>query len=124
MTRTQIMRRIILGGFAVLLFSVAALNFAAGRADVADAAMKGDKATLRTLVQQKADVNAAQVDGATALHWAVYKDDLEAVDLLIKAGAKVDTANREGITPLHLASLYGNAKIMDRLLKAGANARQ
>src|SRR5205823_9105180 len=89
--------------FAVLLFSFAAMNFAAGRADVADAAMKGDKAALRTLVQQKADVNAPQVDGATGLHWAVYKDDLEAVDLLIKAGAKVDTKNREGITPLHMA---------------------
>src|SRR5438876_11680812 len=100
-------RSTIAGCTAVLFLCIAAINFAAGRSDVADAAMKGDKAALRTLIQQKADVNAAQVDGATALHWVVYKDDLESVDLLIKAGAKVDTANREGITPLHLASLYG-----------------
>src|SRR5947207_4523425 len=107
-------RRIILFSFALMFFA-SAVYLAAGRSDVADAVMKGDKAALRALVQQKADVNAPQVDGATGLHWAVYKDDLEAVDLLIKAGAKVDTKNREGITPLHMASLYGNAKTIDHL---------
>ena len=54
---------------------------AAGRSDVADAAMNGDKAAVRTLIQKKADVNAPQVDGATALHWAVYRDDAELVDV-------------------------------------------
>jgi ankyrin repeat protein len=91
---------------------------------VADAVMKGDKAALRTLLQQKADVNAAQIDGATALHWAVYRNDLEAADLLIRVGVKVDTANREGVTPLAMASLYGSAAMLDRLLKAGADAKQ
>ncbi len=98
-------RKPILAGFALLFLSIASMTFwAAGRNDVADAAMKGDKAALRTLIQQKADVNAAQVDGATALHWAVYHLDVDSVDLLIKAGAKADIKNREGITPLHLAS--------------------
>jgi len=105
-----------------LLWNISA--FAASRSDVADAVMKGDKAALRTLLQKKADVNVPQVDGATALHWAVYADDLETVDLLINAGAKVDAKNREGVTPLHMASLYGNAKVMARLLKAGADAKQ
>jgi uncharacterized protein len=117
-------RKTLLAGFAVCLLGLAGMNLAAGRADVADAMMKRDKVALRSLLQQKADVNASQPDGATALHWAVYQDDLEAVDLLIKAGAKVDAANREGVTPLNLASLYGDAKIIDRLLKAGANAKQ
>ena len=36
------------------------------------------------------------MDGATALHWAVYRDDLELADLLIRAGANVKAANREG----------------------------
>jgi ankyrin repeat protein len=102
----------------------AGLSFASGRSDVADAAMKSDKAALRALLLQKADVNAAQADGATALHWAVYRDDLEMADILMNAGARVDAANREGITPLHMASLYGNASLIERLLKAGANARQ
>jgi uncharacterized protein len=91
---------------------------------LADAVMKGDKAALRTLLQQHADVNAPQVDGATALHWAVYRDDLEAADLLIAAGAKVDAANRDAFTPLAMASLYGNAPMIERLLEAGADAKQ
>ena len=86
--------------------------------------MKGDTATLRALVEQKADVNVPQVDGATALHWAVYRDDRDAADLLIKAGARVDAKNREGVTPLAMASLYGSAAIVDRLLNAGADAKQ
>jgi uncharacterized protein len=97
---------------------------AAGGSDVADAVMKGDKAALRTLLDQKADVNAPQVDGATALHWAVYRDELETVDLLLGAGARPDAANREKVTPIAMASLYGNAPIIDRLLKGGANAKQ
>lgn len=118
-------RKTILAGFALLFLSIASMTFwAAGRNDVADAAMKGDKAALRTLIQQKADINAAQVDGATALHWAVYHLDVESVDLLIKAGAKADIKNREGITPLHLASEYGDPKIIDRLIKAGADPKQ
>src|SRR5882762_4983179 len=105
-------RRIIVGCLAVLLFCIGGLMLGAGRSDVADAAMKGDKAALRTLLQQKVDVNAAQIDGATALHWAVYRDDLEAADLLIRAGIKVDLANREGVTPLAMASLYGSAAML------------
>src|SRR5437773_719712 len=102
-------RKTFLLTFAVCLCLGAGFNLAAGRSDVADAVIKRDKAALRTLLQQKADVNAVQTDGATALHWAVYEDDIDAVDLLIQAGAKADVKNREGITPLHMASLYGNA---------------
>jgi ankyrin repeat protein len=108
----------------VFTWSVAAGAMAAGRSDVADAVMKGDKAALRTLLQQQADVNAPQVDGATALHWAVYRDDGETLELLLRAGAKADVANREGVTPIAMASLYGNAPMIDRLVKAGANAKQ
>ena len=96
----------------------------AGRSEVADAVMKGDKAALRALLQQKADVNAPQVDGATALHWAVYRDDVEAADLLIRAGANVDAANRDEVTPLAMASLYGNAPMIDRLLKGGGDPKR
>src|SRR5262249_39682120 len=109
---------------AALLLSLAGLTLGAGRSDVSDAAMKGDKAAIRTFIQQKADVNAPQVDGATAVHWAVYRDDLEMLDLLTAAGARVDIANREGVTPLHMASLYGNARIIERLVKVGANPKQ
>jgi len=119
----NLVRRIVLV-FFVLVLSTGTQNMAAGRADVADAVMKRDKVALRALLEQKADVNAAQVDGATALHWAVYHDDREAIDLLINSGAKIDVKNREGVTPLRLASLYGNVPLIDRLIKAGADAKQ
>src|SRR5262245_54484696 len=115
-------RHRVLWATAVVVFLLAGVMRAAGRSDVADAVMKGDKAALRTLLQQKADVNAPQVDGATGLHWAVYRDDLESADLLVKGGAKVDAANREGVTPLSMATLYGNVPMIDLLLKAGADA--
>jgi len=84
--------------------------------------MNGDVATVRALVQQKADVNAVQADGATAIQWAVYRDDLEMADVLIAAGANIKLANREGATPLYLASLHGSAAMIAKLLKDGADA--
>jgi ankyrin repeat protein len=93
------------------------------RADVADAVMRGDMAGLRQLLQKKADVNAAQVDGATALHWAVHRGDAESVDLLLKAGATIAVSNRAGATPLAMAALYGHVPILQRLLSAGADAK-
>jgi ankyrin repeat protein len=104
----------------VALVSVTSL-FAAAASDVADAAMKGNKEAVRTLLQQKANVNAPQSDGTTALHWAVRSDDLETAELLIRAGANVSAANRDGATPLLLASINGNAAMLEALMKAGAN---
>jgi uncharacterized protein len=114
-----------LAGFTSLLLVclIGATAAQSRRSPLADAAQFGDKATVRKLIQAKSDVNAPQVDGATALHWAVYRDDAELVDLLIRAGANVSATNREGMTPLAMASLYGNAPVIDRLLKAGADAK-
>src|SRR3954464_7473662 len=110
---------------AMLLLCAATIPvFAAGRADVADAMMHGDQAAVRRLVQQKADVNAAQIDGATALHWAVYRDDVAAARLLLNAGASVDVQNREGITPLYMAAMYGHPAMIEMFLKGGANPKQ
>jgi len=86
---------------------------------VADAAMNGDRAAVRLLLQKKADVNGTRADGATALEWAVYRDDLELADLLIAAGANPKIPNREGATAMQLASLHGSAAMMEKLLDAG-----
>jgi ankyrin repeat protein len=94
---------------------------AAERPALVDAANTGDAAAIRALLRQKIDINAAEADGTTALHWASYRDDLEAADLLIHAGANVNAANDLGVTPLWTASLNRSAAMVDKLLKAGAN---
>jgi ankyrin repeat protein len=91
---------------------------------VADAAMKGDKAAVQTLLKQKADVNLAQADGATAIQWAAYRNDVDIADLLIAAGADVKKPNHDGATPLRLASINGSAPMVQKLLKAGADANE
>ena len=88
---------------------------------VVEAAKHQDKVTLRALLDRRADVNAPQADGATALHWATYWDDLETVTLLIDAGARVNATNDLGVTPLSLACANGSASLVSTLLKAGAD---
>lgn len=89
--------------------------------NLADYAMNADRQGLRTLLEQKADVNAAQADGMTALHWAVRQDDTETAKLLIHAGANVQAATRLGLTPLALACANANPAMIRLLLGAGAN---
>lgn len=91
------------------------------RSEVADAVMLGDKPAVRALLEKKADVNATQVDGTTALHWAVQANDLEMTEMLLKAGARVSAANHLGATPMLLAAMNGSAAILERLVLAGAD---
>jgi ankyrin repeat protein len=86
-----------------------------------NAAKNADRETLRALLQAKVDVNAADPDGTTALHWASYRDDVESADLLIRAGARVNAATDLGVTPLWTASLNGSETMVRRLLEGGAN---
>jgi len=110
------------------VLSVATLVVCAGvvpagaQVALVDAVKAGDAARVRTLIEKRADVNATQTDGTTALHWAVDREQPEIVQMLIRAGANVKAANRYGATPLWLASVNGNAKTMAMLLEAGADA--
>ncbi len=103
---------------------LAASVAAAAGSDVADAAMRGDRAAVRGLLAKRADVNAPQADGSTALHWAVYRDDVQTAELLIRAGANIAATDRTGVTPLWMASLYGYPALVDALVKAGAKVDQ
>jgi ankyrin repeat protein len=94
----------------------------AGTSGLADAAMHRDRDAVRALLERKADVNAPQADGATALHWAARWNDLETADLLLAAGANPMAANRDGATPMFLACENGSAGMIERLLRAGADA--
>jgi ankyrin repeat protein len=113
----------------VVLFAAALAFVLAGASihaasPVADAAMKGDAATVRTLVSKGADVNAAQPDGMTALHWAALNGDVKMMDVLLVAGAATESLTRVGgYTPLHLASSRGHAPGVARLLEAGSKPK-
>jgi ankyrin repeat protein len=86
-----------------------------------EAARAGDSLVALELLKHHADVNAAESDGTTPLHWAVYKNDVPLVQALIKAGADVNVMNDFGSSPLSEAAVTGNVAVMDALLKAGAD---
>jgi uncharacterized protein len=107
-------------GAVCLTMTVASAAAAADR--LADAARRGDKQAVRSLLAQKVDVNEPQGDGTTALLWAAYNDDAEMADALIRAGAKLQLLTRTGaLTPLMVAASNGSAAVVQTLLAAGAD---
>jgi ankyrin repeat protein len=91
---------------------------------VADAAMQSDAAAVRTLIAAGEDVNAAQGDGMTALHWAARRGDIPMLRMLIAAGANVRAITRLGnYTALIFAAEAGHAQAIDALVAAGADVK-
>ncbi|MEP7306619.1 MAG: ankyrin repeat domain-containing protein [Acidobacteriota bacterium] len=86
------------------------------------AAAGGDMAAVRQLLRKGGDVNAADPDGATPLHWVVRADDVDTATALLRAGARVSTSTALGITPVYIAAENGSAAMLGRLLDAGANS--
>jgi ankyrin repeat protein len=116
------MRRLFVGvaGLAVAVWPLAGFD----GSPVADAAENQDFGTVKALIAKKADVNAAQADGSTALEWAVHYNNAEAVDLLLKSGADTKAATRLNATALYLAAESGNPAMIQKLLAAGADPNQ
>lgn len=112
-----------LSGILVGMLSIVVLaSGAPADAELSVAAMKGDMATVRALIDQGVDVNVPQGDGTTALHWAAYQEDVEMAELLLEAGADIGVKTRIGeMTPLFMAAKVGNGTIIELLLEAGAD---
>lgn len=108
--------------FTICLLAVFTSSAAFGAGDVrlVNAAKNRNFSNVQALLKQRIDVNTADVDGMTPLHWAAHWDELEVVKLLLAAGANAKAANRYGVTPLHEASLVADVPMMEALLKAGA----
>src|SRR5262245_3656597 len=115
----MVTRRFEAAGLVWLLLASSAAVAQSG-APLADAVEKKDGAKVAALLKERVDVNASQADGMTALHWAVYHDDLPTARHLVKAGANAKAGNCYDVTPLSLACTNGNTEIVELLLKAGA----
>jgi ankyrin repeat protein len=102
--------------------ALAGRDVMAGGVRLIDAVRSGSVESVSALLKQKTDVNAAEADGTTALHWAAHADNLPVTRLLLRAGANVNAVNRYGVSPLRLAVESGNVALAEALLKAGANA--
>jgi ankyrin repeat protein len=117
MKRSQLLALIV---SAALTCSIAGLR-AQAPTTIAEAAQSKNAAAVKTLLKSGADVNAAQGDGMTALHWAALNGDAEMASMLLYAGANVGAKTRiGGYTPLHLAAQVGNANVIAPLIAAGA----
>ena len=89
---------------------------------VADAAMSGDVSAVRALLKERADVDAAQGDGMTALHWAAELGNQEIASLLLTAGVNPRAATRIARhTPLHVAAIGGHSVVAGLIVAAGAD---
>src|SRR5262245_43817071 len=109
------------GGWLIVpLMAVLSLG-ASSPLPLIEAVKQGHAQAVRALLQKRVDVNRAEADGSTALHWAARRNDVDTAARLIRAGADVKVANRFGVTPLTLAATTGTAPMVELLLKAGAD---
>ena len=105
-----------------LLLSVALQATGALAGPLVDAASRNDADTVRSLLQSGADVNEAQGDGMTALHWASETGNAEVARMLLYAGSNLEAGTRIGnYTPLHIASRNGHTAVVAALIEAGAD---
>ena len=107
--------------FAVVFCLAAAGTAVAADASLAGLIQAGNRDAALKEIAAGADVNAAQGDGTTPLHWAVHKIDADLARVLLERGAKPDVINSYGSSPLAEAAKVGNARLVGMLLDAGSN---
>ena len=97
---------------ALPLLAVLGVSAESRNVPLVDAVKRTDAAAVRALLQKRVDVNAQEIDGSTALHWAVQQGRVDLVNLLIGSGANVKATNRYGVAPLSLACTNGDFAIL------------
>src|SRR6476646_1443590 len=114
-----VMRRAI---FAIVFCLAAAGTAAAADDTLAGLIEAGHRDAALKMIAAGADVNAAQGDGTTPLHWAVYKIDAELTRALLQRGAKPNVINNYGSSPLAEAVKVADPRLVGMLLDAGSDA--
>ena len=113
--------RLLIGVIGTLVLTTTTI----ANSSIADAARAGDVAAVKAMLKDGGDVNAAQGDGMTALHWAASNGDAAMAQVLLSAGANTRATTRlGGITPLHVASQAGHAQVVAALIAAGADVNK
>ena len=122
----QASSRLSLSGFVVLsvalLAAVGSAQAAVDEVPLIEAVKRGDATAVRDLLAQSVDVDGAEPDGTTALHWAAHLGDAASVELLLDAGAALRATTRNGATPYSLAAYKAHAAVIELLLEAGEDA--
>src|SRR5712671_5555346 len=89
---------------------LAAASAADVNADLQSAVKAGDLDRVKTLLDQRADVNSRNAVGAAPIHEAAWSGNVELIDLLLARGADVNARHAEaGSTALHYAVLTDHA---------------
>lgn len=99
--------------------AAANMRGAAGTTPLMAAALYGDAAAMKRLLDAGADPNLKNEAGATALMWAV--PDLEKIHLLVERGADVNARSDDGRTPVLITAGHrGSVEALRFLLDRGA----
>src|SRR3989442_13475164 len=101
------MRSMKLSATFLLSILLSAAVPSAWSADLLDAVRRGDHRAVRELLQNHADINAAQPDGSTALVLAADRDDAEVAGLPVGGRANSQSAKQYSGTALFLAFTRG-----------------
>jgi ankyrin repeat protein len=72
----------------------------------------GKNQALKTIIENKANVDNMDSNGWTALHHAAYNGDFESAQILIQSGANVNAYSNQQKTPLHFAAFNNHTQII------------
>jgi len=103
---------------------VAAAAFAAdtGAVSLVDAAKKGDRSAVQTMLSGPAKADLVGSQGSAALIWAAARKDPEMVGLLLSAGVDPNGTNDYGAAALYAAvAESADVGLVKKLIAAGAN---